>query len=266
MIREKSNLQSKEHKIELSLLSNIIQYRRIKNKLPRKIWATRLQDTKCKSQIDPTPVFHYNTGMFNSLTGTITGKFPQKIFIETNGIEWDITCPELCLENFPSVGEKAKVYTYMQHTESLMSLFGFSSSEERFLFFDLLKVDGIGPKAAIKIMSNISSSELINVLESGNVGLLEKVPGIGKKTAGKMLLQLKGKLTMPENENARQKKTAIYEDVVCALKDMGYDRIKAENAVQEIAGMMKNDPSFNSLAEKEREDMIFRQAIVLMAN
>ena len=67
-----------------------------------------------------------------------------------------------------------------------MNLFGFASSQERSVFLDLLKVDGVGPKGALKIMSSVSSSQLMETLESGNVGTLEKIPGVGKKTAGKM--------------------------------------------------------------------------------
>src|SRR5574344_2990589 len=118
--------------------------------------------------------------MFNSLTGTITGKLP-------------------------AVGETGRIYTWMQHTDVLMVLYGFASTSDRALFLDLLKVDGIGPKGALKIMSNVSPSELTAVLDSGNLAALEKIPGVGKKTAGKMLLQLKGKLTIQEGAVAGQR-------------------------------------------------------------
>jgi len=88
--------------------------------------------------------------MFNSLNGTVTGKFPQKIFLDTNGIEWEIIVPDTALDKFPHVGEKAKAYVWLQHTDSAMTLFGFATKEDRDLFFDLNKVDGIGPKSAVK--------------------------------------------------------------------------------------------------------------------
>ena len=123
--------------------------------------------------------------MFNSLTGTITGKFPQKVFIDTHGIEWDVTVPDTALDALPPVGSEGKVYVWMQHTDSLMNLYGFASVSDRDLFFDLLKVEGIGPKAAIKIMGNISAASLAQILDSGDVNALQKVPGVGKKTAAK---------------------------------------------------------------------------------
>ncbi|WP_039924986.1 Holliday junction branch migration protein RuvA, partial [Treponema sp. JC4] len=134
--------------------------------------------------------------MFNSITGIITGKFPKQLFLDNNGIEWDICVPDSNLELLPPVGNEAKVFTWLQHTENLMSLYGFASADERSVFLDLLKVDGVGPKGAVKIMSSVSSGRLNDVLERGDVEMLEKIPGVGKKTAAKMMLALKGKLKL----------------------------------------------------------------------
>lgn len=147
--------------------------------------------------------------MFNSLSGIITGKFPQKLYLDTHGIEWDVTCPDSALENLPDVGCEGRVYVWMQHTDNLMNLYGFASDRDRSLFFDLLKVDGIGPKGAVKIMNNISTDQMVAILENGDLGLLEKVPGVGKKTAAKMLLQLKGKLTLESNSSTGTKKPLL---------------------------------------------------------
>ena len=134
--------------------------------------------------------------MFNSLTGIITEKSFQKLCLDTHGIEWELSVPDSASSAFPAVGEKAKVYTWLQHTETTMSLYGFADTEGRSLFFELLKVDGVGPKAALKIMGNVSPSELASILDKEDLASLQKVPGVGKKTAAKMLLQLKGKLAL----------------------------------------------------------------------
>ena len=84
--------------------------------------------------------------MFNSLTGIITGKFPKQVFIDTNGVEWDLCVPDSNLDMLPPVGNEAKVFTWLQHTDQLLALYGFASAEERSVFLDLLKVDGVGPK------------------------------------------------------------------------------------------------------------------------
>ena len=204
--------------------------------------------------------------MFNSLTGTITGKFPQKVYIDTHGIEWDVSVPDSALDKLPPVGSTGRIYTWMQHTDALMLLYGFASESDRSLFLDLLKVDGIGPKGALKIMSNVSPAELTQVLDSGNIAALEKIPGVGKKTAGKMLLQLKGKLTLQEGSTVVSRAvTAPFANVVAALTNMGYDRRDAEQTVADIAQSVEADESSAKLKPSEKEDMIFRRAIVELA-
>jgi Holliday junction DNA helicase RuvA len=148
-----------------------------------------------------------------------------------------------------------------------MALYGFASAAERSLFFDLLKVDGIGPKAALKIMGAVTSTQLVAILDEGNLEALQKVPGVGKKTAAKMLLQLKGKLTIPEEGGAASPSAAKspYSDVVGALVNMGYDRRGAEQTVARLAEELGQDGSFASLSQSAREDALFRRALVEMA-
>lgn len=203
--------------------------------------------------------------MFNSLHGKVSGKAPQKLFIDTNGIEWEVNVPENTLEEFPAVGEDARVFVWLQHTDALMCLYGFASASERELFFDLLKVDGIGPKGALKIMGNIACGELARVLDSGDIETLQKVPGVGKKTAAKMLLQLKGKLNLEENSAAPAAKKSAFSAVVDALADMGYERKAAEEVVQRLSDSYKGSGSFEAKSASEKEDFIFRSAIVELA-
>ena len=205
--------------------------------------------------------------MFNSLTGTITGKYPLRLTLETNGIEWDLTVPDSALDKLPAVGQKGRVYTWLQHTDMAMVLFGFASEDDRSLFFDLLKVDGIGPKAALKIISNIATPDLARILDSGDLDSLQKVPGVGKKTAAKMLLQLKGKLTLQDNDVTVRAgaKSTPYADVVSALVNMGYDRKIAEGAVETVSNKVSQDPSFEKQTQAKKEDLIFRQSLMELA-
>lgn len=203
--------------------------------------------------------------MINSISGTITGKFPQKIFIDNNGIEWEIIVPDTALDKLPNIGENARVYTWLQHTDSAMTLFGFATTQDRDLFFDLNKVDGVGPKSAVKIMSSIAREQLIAALDSGNLATLEKIPGLGKKTAAKMLLALKGKLTLDETETVTKstKKLGEFEDVISGLVTMGYDRKKVESVISKVAEESKSE--LESLSQKEKEDILFRKALMELA-
>ncbi len=202
--------------------------------------------------------------MFNSITGIITGKFPKQLFLDCNGIEWDICVPDSNLEMLGVVGSEAKVFTWMQHTDQLMALYGFASAEERSVFFDLLKVDGVGPKGAVKIMSSVSSSRLMEVLENGDLEMLEKIPGVGKKTAGKMMLALKGKLKISENAGSvvRIAVSSPFADVISSLAAMGYDKRLVEQKVALLLEEFNSDAAFASKNQKEKEDLIFRRAIV----
>lgn len=202
--------------------------------------------------------------MFNSITGIITGKFPKQLFLENNGVEWDICVPDSNLDILPVVGSEVKVFTWLHHTDMLMNLYGFANNDERALFLDLLKVDGVGPKGAVKIMSSVSSSQLTEILESGEVGLLEKIPGVGKKTAGKMMLALKGKLTLSENSaTITIPKSSPYADVITSLVSMGYDKKVVEQKVAELSAHLGSE--LENKSQKEKEDTIFRKAIVELA-
>jgi len=204
--------------------------------------------------------------MFNSINGLITGKFPKQLFIETNGIEWDICMPDSNLDLIGHVGDEARVYTWLNHTDKVMDLYGFASAEERSLFFDLLKVDGVGPKGAVKIMSSVSSGRLSDVLDRGDLEMLEKIPGVGKKTAGKMMLALKGKLTMNQNETVvRVSSPAPYSDVISSLVEMGYDKRSVEQKVALIVEEFSKDPAFDSKSQTEKEDLLFKKVIVGLA-
>ncbi len=207
--------------------------------------------------------------MFNSLTGTITEKSSQKICIDTHGIEWEVNSPDTSIQSLPPVGETGKVYTWLQHSDAQMALYGFASQGERSLFFDLLKVDGIGPKAALKIMGSISAPQLVKILDEGNLDALQKVPGVGKKTAAKMLLQLKGKLSLSESETGSSSTASSakspYSDVIGALVNMGYDRRNAEQTLSRLVGELEKEESFASLGQSAKEDSLFRKALVEMA-
>lgn len=201
--------------------------------------------------------------MFNSIIGTVTGKKSRQLFIEANGIEWDICMPDSNIDMLPETGKEVRVFTWLHHTESLMNLYGFASPEERLLFLDLLRVDGVGPKAAVKIMSGVDSKRLFEILESGDVEILEKIPGVGKKTAGKMMLALKGKLSIPDDyKSSSSSPSSPYDDAVASLVSMGYDKNLAKAKIMELAEKLSSEPDFVKKSQKDREDHLFRLAIV----
>ena len=217
-------------------------------------------------RLEPAYSFCYNLPMFNSISGIITGKLPKQVFIDTHGIEWVVTVPDVCLDELPPTGSSARVFTWLNHTENTMELYGFARKEERDLFFDLLKVDGIGAKGAIKIMSGISAAQLVSALDSGNLAALEKISGIGKKTAAKMMLTLKGKLTLPDAPSvAKPMYEGEYALIVDSLCSMGYERAASAAAVSKISAELTADASFAAKPRIEREDSVFKKALMELA-
>ena len=198
--------------------------------------------------------------MFNSITGILTGKGNASAFIDTYGIEWEIFVTHFTLEKL-NLEEKVKLYTWLQHREDQMQLFGFYSLKERTMFLDLTKVEGIGPKQAMKILSSITPDNLEIALENGDIARLQSISGIGKKTAQKMTLALKGKLTLTNDGISSSNATTEYEEIVRALVEMGYERKRCIEVVNKVALSMKE----NGKEPLKEESELFRLSIVDLA-
>ncbi len=206
----------------------------------------------------------YTVRMFNSLTGVLTEKLPQKVCLDVHGIEWNLTVSDVSLDALPVIGTQCRIFTYLIHKEDQMKLYGFATQEERNLFLDLLKVDGIGPKGAMKILSGSSVESFASALESGEVGMLEALPGISKKAAQKMMLTLKGKLTLIDDSGRggkKAEKVSKWNDVIVALVEMGYDRRRCEEVVERVASQLMETGKTESQIEGE----LFRLCIVEMS-
>jgi Holliday junction DNA helicase RuvA len=191
--------------------------------------------------------------MFNSLRGTVSGKAGETAYLLCGGMEWEIAMPVTDIDVLPESGE-CRVFTWLYHREDQMKLFGSADITRRDTFLELIKVDGIGPRGALKIMAGISQKELERALETGDLARLEEVPGLGKKTAQKMLLSLKGKLVSEASPES------AYSELVQALTEMGYDKRAASEALArcEETLPLNIDPA-------EREKLLFKNVIVYLS-
>jgi len=194
--------------------------------------------------------------MFNSIRGIVSAKTGDAIFVLSGDIEWDIAMPANDIQEFTLNGE-CRVFTWLYHREDQMKLYGFASVRRRAAFLELLKVEGIGPKGALKILSGISQDDLEKALENGDIARLEAVPGLGKKTAQKMVLALKGKLVQTQDISVS---SSPYNDLVEALAAMGYDRRMAADALAKAESSVGR-----SLPDTEREKLLFQEAIIFLS-
>jgi Holliday junction DNA helicase RuvA len=195
--------------------------------------------------------------MFNSLRGTVTEKSGEAVFLATGGVEWEIVMPAIDIERLPDAGGECRVFTWLYHREDQMRLFGFADDVRRNTFLELLKVEGIGPRGAVKIMSGIGQEEFERALETDDIARLEATPGLGKKTAQKMLLALKGRLVRAP---AARTPASPYGDLVEALAGMGYEKRAAADALERAAAALPAN-----LAPAEREKLLFKNAIVYLS-
>jgi len=193
--------------------------------------------------------------MFNSIQGVVSAKGSEAVFIFSGDIEWDIAMPANDIQAL-ALNSECRVLTWLYHREDQMRLFGFTSERRRSAFLELLKVEGIGPKGAIKILGGISQDDLETALENGDLARLEAVPGLGKKTAQKMLLSLKGKLVHSQDAPVG---SSPYSDLVEALVTMGYDRRAAVEALAKAEAALAS--SGKKMTESDKEKLLFKESI-----
>ena len=173
--------------------------------------------------------------MIGRISGILLDKTPPLALIDCNGVGYECEVPMSTFYLFPQVGEKVTLLTHFVVREDAQLLFGFGTHQERLMFRQLLKVNGIGAKSALAILSGLSIDELIQAVSLQEAGLLTRVPGIGKKTAERLLLELKDKFTLDSALSMKGSGiTSISQDVLNALIALGYNERESLNAVKSL--------------------------------
>jgi holliday junction DNA helicase RuvA len=174
--------------------------------------------------------------MIGRLNGILLEKTPPLVLIDCNGVGYECEVPMSTFYNLPAIGEKVVMLTHFVVREDAQLLYGFGSDQERATFRQLLKVNGIGAKSALSILSGLSIDELIQAIALQEVGMLTRVPGVGKKTAERLLLELKDKFSAQglTTVGAGHPKSAS-SDVLNALISLGYNEREALAAVKQLA-------------------------------
>lgn len=173
--------------------------------------------------------------MIGRISGILLDKTPPLALIDCNGVGYECEVPMSTFYLLPQVGDKVTLLTHFVVREDAQLLFGFGTNQERLMFRQLLKVNGIGAKSALAILSGLSIDELIQAVSLQEAGLLTRVPGIGKKTAERLLLELKDKFTLDSALNIKGSGiTSISQDVLNALIALGYNERESLNAVKSL--------------------------------
>ena len=173
--------------------------------------------------------------MIGRISGILLDKTPPLALIDCNGVGYECEVPMSTFYLLPQVGEKVTLLIHFVVREDAQLLFGFGTNQERLMFRQLLKVNGIGAKSALAILSGLSIDELIQAVSLQEAGLLTRVPGIGKKTAERLLLELKDKFTLDSALSIKGSGIAsISQDVLNALIALGYNERESLNAVKSL--------------------------------
>jgi Holliday junction DNA helicase RuvA len=173
--------------------------------------------------------------MIGRISGILLDKTPPLALIDCNGVGYECEVPMSTFYLLPQVGDKVILLTHFVVREDAQLLFGFGTHQERLMFRQLLKVNGIGAKSALAILSGLSIDELIQAVSLQEAGLLTRVPGIGKKTAERLLLELKDKFTLDSALSIKGSGMAsISQDVLNALIALGYNERESLNAVKSL--------------------------------
>ena len=176
--------------------------------------------------------------MIALLTGRLAFKAPTHLALDVQGVGYEVFIPLSTYYNLPNVQDSLTLSIHTHVREDAIQLFGFSTPQEKDAFVLLLSVSGIGPKSALGILSALPVSDLVSAIQSGDVEKLETVPGIGKKSAGRLVLELKDKLTklhpalMPHDAQLLKGRDEQFDDALSALTNLGYRASDAKEALK----------------------------------
>ncbi len=193
--------------------------------------------------------------MIALLRGTLLEKHPNQAIVDAGGVGYDLTIPVSTYTALPEVGQQVRLRVHTHVREDALALFGFVSQEEKTLFEKLTSVSGIGPALAIKVLSGLNAPELTAAIRNGSLELLVRIPGVGKKTAERMILELRDKLVavpLADGAPALPALDPVETDVLSALLNLGCARPAAEIAVRKAkaAGVeAKFEPLFRRSLE-----------------
>src|SRR5450631_1196583 len=189
--------------------------------------------------------------MIAHLRGKLISKHPNQAIVEAAGIGYDVTITVPTFSDLPALGSEVALHIHTHVREDAIALFGFLRADEKQLFEKLITVSGIGPKLAITILSGIATADMVGAIRGNDFARLTKIPGIGKKTAERMCVELRDKLDGFGAAQAVVSVSAIEEDVISALTNLGYQRAVAEKAVERAVAS----------AGRENFDAMFRAAL-----
>jgi holliday junction DNA helicase RuvA len=172
--------------------------------------------------------------MIGRLQGTLIEKSPPTVMVDCAGVGYVVDVPMSTFFQLPDLRQPVTLLTHLVVREDAHVLFGFATAEERNAFRQLIRISGVGPRTALSILSGLSVNDLVQAVARQEVARLVKVPGIGKKTAERLLLELKGKMAEAIHDGPSAPTTAVHDDIAQALVALGYSEKEATHALKAL--------------------------------
>lgn len=187
--------------------------------------------------------------MYESIKGTLLDKSPLKAIVETNGIAYRLTIPLNTYTRLPALEKPIQLFLSQVVREDSNTLYAFLLKEERDLFETLITISGIGPKTAVAIIGHMEMSAFQRAIASADVRLLSKIPGIGKKTAERLVIEMRDKLKGGKKDKALPltAEGGVIGDAINALLHLGYNPIEAQKAVQSVLEAKKDETDLGKI-------------------
>ena len=195
--------------------------------------------------------------MIALISGKIAYKGISHVIVDTQGVGYRIFIPLTTFYELPAAGQNVTLHVHTHVKQDAINLFGFYTLQEKELFQLMISVSGIGPKIAMNILSGISAQELLRAISSGDVGKLVSIPGVGKKMAERLILELKEKVIkkmllekMPATDDQHKANEIIIEDVLSALVNLGYKSNAAKDALDKVLQSSEKELVMDQLLKK----------------
>lgn len=193
--------------------------------------------------------------MIAHLRGRLITKHPNQAIVKAGGVGYDVTISVPTFSELPGLGSDVALHVHTHVREDALALYGFARVEEKRLFEKLITVSGIGPKLAMTILSGMAAAEMVAAIRANEFARLTKIPGVGRKTAERMCVELRDKLDAFGAAQQVATHSAVEEDVISALTNLGFQRAVAEKTVERVA------PS----SGRENFDAVFRAALAVLS-
>lgn len=188
--------------------------------------------------------------MITRITGTLVEKHPTEVVVDVQGVGYQVLIPTSTYEALPERGGRAALLTHLHVREDAMILFGFATPDERSVFQMMLAVSGVGPKLALAALSAMRPAEIREHVTAGDVGFLTRIPGVGRKTAERLVVELRdrfGKLDLHDASAGSGEAAGVRSDALAALEALGYSRPAADKALRAVEKRHPDERSVETL-------------------